>query len=86
MAITRYTVKLGDRWDSIAYKAYGDVGNITIEDRTISKIQYLIEANPTLPIAYDLVAGTILNIPIIDVVQNTSDSLLPPWKRSSNQL
>ena len=37
---TEYIASDGERWDTIAYKAYGDV----------NKVNDLIEANPTIPI------------------------------------
>jgi phage tail protein X len=69
--LTEYITKEGDRWDTIAYAAYGDA----------SEIQRLIEANPTVPIDPVLPAGVRLLVPIIETVSvEIDDKLLPPWK------
>lgn len=72
MAFLEYIVKDGDRWDSIAFKAYGDPRQFGI----------IIEANLSTIISPLLVAGTRLIIPIQDEadIQINSESL-PPWKR-----
>lgn len=64
---TRYTTKAGDRWDTIAYKAYG-----------IPELAALIiMANPTVAITGELPGGIDLLIPIrVDPVTNQD---LPPW-------
>ena len=68
--LTTYTAKQGDRWDTVAFKAYGDA----------TRINELIEANPKVPIKDEIAAGTVLNIPFIP--EPTLDAeLLPPWKR-----
>lgn len=70
MANTTYTTKQGERWDTVAYKAYGDA----------MRINELIQANPNVPITDEIPANTVLNIPII--AEPTLDAnLLPPWKR-----
>lgn len=70
MSSTRYITKQGDRWDLIAYKAYGDA----------TMIDTLIIANPRIPVDPILPEGITLNIPIIDEPE-VDKSLLPPWKR-----
>jgi hypothetical protein len=71
MATLQYTTLEGERWDNVAYKAYGNPG--------LSKI--LIEANPEVKISDVLTAGTILNIPVQEEVSViTAAELLPPWK------
>ena len=70
MSNTRYITKQGDRWDLIAYKAYGDATMIDI----------LITANPGIPVDPILPEGITLNIPIVDEPE-VDKSLLPPWKR-----
>lgn len=66
-----YTVKQGERWDSLAWKFYGSVKSMNV----------LIENNPTIPLSAVLAAGTQIIVPIID---NTSEIVkstnLPPWK------
>lgn len=70
MAQTTYTTKPGDRWDLIAYSAYGDV----------TKVVELIAANPRVPISAVIAENTILNIPIKENDLLKAE-LLPPWKR-----
>lgn len=69
---TEYIVKDGQRWDEIAYAAYGDV----------KMVNTLIEANPSIPITERLAAGTRLLVPIVEnvAIDDTIDNL-PPWKR-----
>jgi len=70
MANTIYIAVQGDRWDLIAFRAYGDA----------LKINELIDANPNVPITDEIPAGTILNVPVLsEPVLDTN--LLPPWKR-----
>ena len=72
MANTLYTVTEGERWDTIALKAYGKA----------SSFAGIIAANPLVPITTRLAGGTELIIPIL---QNnnilTDKELLPPWKQ-----
>jgi nucleoid-associated protein YgaU len=70
MANTTYITKQGDRWDIVAFKAYGDA----------LRINEIIAANPNVSITDEIAANTILNIPFIP--EPTLDAeLLPPWKR-----
>ena len=67
-----YVTKQGERWDTIAFKAYGDA----------SLVNGLIEANPTIVISAILEAGTRVIVPILESGEIQIDSeLLPPWKR-----
>ena len=67
-----YVTKQGDRWDTIAFKAYGDA----------SLVNGLIEAKPTIVISAILEAGTRVIVPILESGEIQIDSeLLPPWKR-----
>lgn len=69
---TQYIVKDGERWDTIAHKAYGRA----------SLMQPIIEANPNVPINPRLEGGTVLIIPVIDEINvQTDKEKLPPWKR-----
>jgi phage tail protein X len=70
MAHTKYITIQGDRWDTIAYKAYGDA----------TKFSVIIEANPFIPKTAVLNSGITLFIPLMDRPQLNS-SLLPPWKQ-----
>ncbi len=67
---TEYTTKQGDRFDLIAFKAYGDA----------SRSGDIIKANRGIAIAPVLPAGIKLLIPVIDVATISADNL-PPWKR-----
>ena len=66
----KHIVKNSERWDSIAYKYYGDCFKITP----------LIMANPEVPISPFVPNGTELIIPILEnTKQENAD--LPPWKK-----
>jgi nucleoid-associated protein YgaU len=67
-----YIVKDGERWDTIAQKAYGNP----------ALYEGIIEANQSTVISPILTAGTRLKIPILNQAEIEIDSeLLPPWKR-----
>jgi phage tail protein X len=70
METTNYITKQGDRWDLIAWKAYGD----------ITKQKEIIEQNPDIALTVEFDEGITLKLPIIPEI-NTQESLLPPWKR-----
>lgn len=80
---TQYLTLQGDRWDNIAWKAYGTVGQITVPDgRKLNAFEYIIEQNPQAAIHKKFPAGIRLKIPIIDRAEIVTDTeLLPPWKR-----
>lgn len=61
----------GDRWDSIAWRYYGDVKHVPL----------LIEANPHVPVVEVLPGGLNLAIPVIEAEDATALEELPPWKR-----
>jgi len=67
---TRYITKNGDRWDSIAWNAYGDV----------AKQKDIMDANPDVALLTAFGDGITLILPIIPEV-NTQASLLPLWKQ-----
>jgi len=67
-----YVAKQGDRWDTIAFKSYGDA----------TLINGLIEANTSIIISPILEIGTRVIVPILEQGDIRIDSeLLPPWKR-----
>lgn len=67
-----YIVKDGDRWDTIANKAYGDP----------TLFGGIIEANKATVISPIVPTGTRLIIPILEQNEIEVDTeLLPPWKR-----
>jgi hypothetical protein len=65
---------IGDtRWDTIAQLAYGDS----------FRVSEIFDANPNLQIHAVVPAGTVVNVPIIEVV--AADVVgLPPWKQSQS--
>lgn len=72
MNVVEYIIKDGDRWDTIAYKAYGDA----------TLFNGIVDANPSVTVTATLIAGNRLIIPILEDGDITIDSqLLPPWKR-----
>jgi len=68
--ITQYTTKEGERWDTIAFKAYGDP----------LKIKEIADANPNVPLRDTIPTNTVLNVPVIPE-PTLDETLLPPWKR-----
>lgn len=71
--LTEYITKEGDRWDTVAFLAYGD-------PFAYKEIAY---ANPGFPVTAVMPAGIRIVVPIIktaDAVLNDADTL-PPWKR-----
>lgn len=69
---TEYITTDGDRWDTIATKAYGNPFDFV----------RIVDANPNLPIQNVFEAGIRIAVPIIEVQTETLDvNDLPPWKR-----
>lgn len=66
-----YTTVQGDKWDSIAYKLYGDTKFTDV----------LIEANHEYRWIYIFSAGNVLEVPEVETRVTIDD--LPPWKRAS---
>lgn len=72
MDYLQYVTSDGERWDNIAYKAYGNSG----------LAKQIIEANPNVSISDLLTGGIILNIPVQQEEEVLTDrELLPPWLR-----
>lgn len=67
---TKYITVEGDRWDNIAYRAYGNP----------NEVEALIFANPSVPVTDVLPPGLELLVPIKDDPE-VQQSNLPPWKR-----
>lgn len=63
-----YSTVLGDTWDIIAFKVYGQE----------KYAKQLVEANPEYVHIVVFSGGCILKIPELEVSEDTS---LPPWKR-----
>lgn len=60
----------GDRWDSIAWKLYGDAW----------AYEAIVAANPSVPIMPVLPGGILLRIPL-RAARELEAAQLPPWKR-----
>jgi phage tail protein X len=76
---TQYITQDGDRWDTIAHKAWGDC--------TKTQIQDLKDANPYETTKDVFAANVKINVPIRDEsVTENIDTLLPPWKRPATEL
>lgn len=60
----------GERWDSLAWRYYGDA----------HRYLPIIQANPQVPITAALPAGLTLSIPVLEQAASTSEDL-PPWMR-----
>lgn len=69
--MTEYVTLGGERWDTIAYLAYGDSSQIAV----------IRSANPGMPMATIFSQGIRLMIPIVELTEQTDVNLLPPWKR-----
>ena len=83
MTTTEYISKPGDRWDLIAYKSYGSINEIVMDDGSKQNaISVIIHANPGISVDSILDPGLLLQIPVIpDSTIQTDQSLLPPWKK-----
>ena len=72
MATTQYITTENERWDTIAYKVYGNA----------SLANEIIAANPLVPIVDKLPAGTVLDIPVKEEIEVLPESdKLPIWKQ-----
>lgn len=67
-----YTTEEGDRWDNIAFKAYGDVEQMPV----------LLAANREAGIPEQFPAGITLRVPRLANTELTSPEQRPPWNRS----
>ncbi len=68
--VTTYTTIAGDRWDTVAFKAYGDA----------TRFNEICAANQDVPLTPVLPGGIILQVPIAEEAEMDTN-LLPPWKR-----
>lgn len=71
LGYVNYVTEEGDRWDGIAFKAYGDVEQMPL----------LLAANREAGIPEQFAAGVTLRVPVLSEYDLTSPDLLPPWKR-----
>ena len=68
--LTIYTTILGDAWDAIAFKIYGDEKHM----------KFLMEANPQHMETLIFRSGVDLNVPDLPEAETAE---LPFWRRSS---
>jgi hypothetical protein len=68
----KYTTALGDEWDGISRKAYGDIRHSDM------LAHLLLAANPQHQETVIFGSGTVLNIPEPPDIRAAS---LPPWMR-----
>lgn len=80
MGVTEYITKDGDRLDLIAFKAYGSLGSIIIDNENKMAMDSIVEANPDVSFNAVIDSGISLYIPIVDSA-SINNSLLPPWKQ-----
>lgn len=67
-----HTTVAGERWDSLAWRYYGDA----------TLIAPIIQTNPAIQIEAVFEAGRIIGVPLIVVDQTVQQKAdLPPWKR-----
>jgi hypothetical protein len=62
----------GERWDTLAWRYYGDA----------TLFGPIIQTNPQIPVEAVFEAGLSIGVPLLmvnEAVQETAD--LPPWKR-----
>ncbi|HUO06579.1 MAG TPA: tail protein X [Candidatus Binataceae bacterium] len=65
-----HTTIASERWDLLAWQYYGDA----------TQFSAIIMANPAVPIAPVLDAGTVVAVPIM-MASTPVSANLPPWKR-----
>ncbi len=61
----------GERWDTPAWKYYGDP----------TLVNPIIMTNPSIPIMAVFPAGLTVGIPVIEIFGDQSTTDLPPWRR-----
>jgi phage tail protein X len=62
----------GERWDTLAWRYYGDA----------TLFSPIIQTNPQIPIEAVFEAGLNIGIPLLMVDQTVQEAVdLPPWKR-----
>ena len=72
METIQYITQEGERWDTVSFKMYG----------TANEVQRIIDANPNVVINDRLKGGLVLEIPVVDANNLTTNKEdLPPWKR-----
>lgn len=68
-----HTIRQNERWDLLAMRYYGDVG----------EINRLLDANPHLSLCEVLPQGETLFVPVL-TVKTTSQADLPPWMQQES--
>lgn len=72
--IITHQVKAGERWDTLAYRYYGDA----------LEMSRLLEANPHLALGEQLPQGETVLVPVVDADVARQDEL-PPWLKGGEQ-
>lgn len=70
MSYIIHITKQGERWDTLAFKYYGDA----------TRFLPIIEANKALPVSESFPGGLRVFIPVLETKATLTDRL-PPWKR-----
>jgi len=71
MNAIKHTTIDGERWDQIAYAAYGDP----------TGYERILAANPQARFFPALPGGITLHVPILSAADRVNPQELPPWKR-----
>lgn len=69
MEYLKHITREGERWDSLAWRYYGDA----------MRYAPIVAANPHVPMAPMLPAGEVLAIPRLEDAPRIED--MPPWMR-----
>lgn len=68
-----HVTQQGDRWDTIAWKYYGDV----------SRMGFLVLVNPAVPAYPEFDAGVEIVVPLVPASPGSASAAdLPPWRRN----
>lgn len=71
MRFLEHLTQAGDRWDSLAWRYYGDPFGY----------ERIVAANPHIPIGPMLIGGLKVLVPVIEEPAVLKGDGLPPWKR-----
>lgn len=71
-SVIKHIIKAGERWDTLAYRYYGDVG----------EMGRLMNTNAHIAFCEVLPQGETLLVPVLAMKQTAQDDL-PPWLQGS---
>ena len=80
MVYTAYITKDGDRWDTVAYAAYGAL-SMVVNGKKINTMNKLMVANRNIPLMPVFPGGVSLVVPILVAQGGIQNGALPPWRR-----